>query len=153
MIEQQLDAIAWISADRDRALELNMTTAQPGYDDDEVATRIVKLIKDLDEWIRSMRGSLRGKKPWERALLGLLDDADRCMQILRMTEAMQKPDVVIAEAAIDLAAACRRMDLAIQGSRAESFVRSHVHGAGALATTLSQLLVHHASGASYAGRA
>ena len=119
-----------------------MSAARPDDIDDDVARRIVKLIKDLDVWIRSLRGILRGKKPWERALMGLLEDADRCMQILRMTEAMQKPDPVIAAAAIDLAGACRRMELAIKGSRADSFVRSSVRGAGEVGTALSQLVVH-----------
>ncbi len=128
-----------------------MSAARHHDIDDDLARRIVKLIKDLDVWIRSLRGSLHGKKPWERALIGLLEDADRCMQILRMTEAMQKPDLVIAEAAIDLAGACRRMELAIQGSRADSFVRSGVRGAGTVATALSQLLVD-ASSANPAGQ-
>ena len=107
----------------------------------EIATRIVKLIRDLDEWIRSLRGCIRGKQPWERALIGLLADADRCMQILRMTEALGKPDQMIAEAAIELAGACRRMELAIRGSRADAFVRSSVQGAGRVGTSLAQLMV------------
>ena len=109
--------------------------------DDAVAMRVVKLIQDLDVWIISLRRILSGKQPWERALAGLLGEADRCMQILRMSEAMMKPDSVIAEAAVDLASACRRMELAIRGSRADAFVRHSVRGAGQVGTALCVLIL------------
>ena len=122
-----------------------MTDARTNDVDDQIATRIVKLIGDLDAWIRALRGIVTGKMPWERALIGLLEDADRCIQILRMTAAMQKSDVMITQAAVDLAVACRRMELAVQGSRADSFVRSSVSGAGKVGTALSRLVLSAAS--------
>ena len=118
-----------------------MSDIRPAEIDVVVATRIVKLINDVDAWIRALRKIVNGRTPWERALIPLLGDADRCMQILRMTEAMQKPDRVIAEAAVDLAAACRRMELAIQGSRADAFVRSSVQGVGKVGTALAQMVL------------
>ncbi len=75
-------------------------------------------------------------------LFGTLVGAASSIRTAWLTEAMQKPDPVIAAAAIDLAGACRRMELAIWGSRADSFVRSSVRGAGKVGTALSQLVVH-----------
>ena len=91
---------------------------------DALATRIVKLIEDLDQWLRALRVIVPPSKPWQRALRVLLDDADRRMQILRMTEAMGKTDTEIIEAAVNVEIACRKFNLAIHGSRADSLVKA-----------------------------
>lgn len=56
--------------------------------DGELAKRAGKLINDLDTWIRALREFVPPSKPWQRALLSLVDEADGRMQILLLTITM-----------------------------------------------------------------
>ena len=105
-------------------------------DHDELAVRVVKLTNELDTWIRTLRRCVPPAKPWQRALIAVLDDADREMQILRMTEAMEKSDAAIVDATIQLTATCRKVAVAIQGTRADSVIRI---GAQAISRTSDAL--------------
>ena len=106
-----------------------------------MAVRMVKLIRDLDSAIRSLRRLIPAAKPWQRALLAELDEADRHMQVLRMMEAMEKSDVLIAEATAQLGRACRRVALAVHGSRADAFVRSGAVSIAKAAEVLAKLVL------------
>ena len=108
---------------------------------DAKAVRMVKLIRDLDSAIRGLRRLVPASKPWQRALLAKLDDADRQMQVLRMMEAMEKSDVLIAEATVQLGSSCRRVALAVQGSRADAFVRSGAVSIAKAAAALTKLVL------------
>lgn len=118
-----------------------MAVEHMGNDVAERAIRIVKLTRDLDSAIRMLRSQLPAARPWQRALIALLDEADRRMQIVRMTELTEKPDDVIANAVADLAMACRRVGLAVQGSRAEAQVRASAQSIGKSGDTLRKLVV------------
>ncbi len=58
------------------------------------------------------------------------------MQVLRMTELMEKPDVEIVEAATQLAVTCRLISLAVQGSRADALTRSGALAVGKVGVAL-----------------
>ena len=115
--------------------------AGTGDDFDAKAVRMVKLINDLDGAIRAVRRLVPPAKPWQRALLAKVADADRRMQVLRMMEAMDKSDGMIAEATVDLASACRAVALAVQGSRADAIVRSGATSIAKLAEALTRLVL------------
>lgn len=108
--------------------------------DGDAAVRIGKLVTDLDSWIRALRACMRQDKPWQRNLSALVDDADAQMQVLMMTAAMDKADKIISGAAIDLARACSRVDLAIQGSRADAVVRTSTHAIATASNELRRLI-------------
>ncbi len=107
---------------------------------DTAAILIVKLIMDLDELILGLRSGIPRTKPWQRQLHALLGQADQQMQVLRMTEVMEKPDVEIVEATIQLASTCRRISLAIQGSRADSLARTGAQAVGQIGNALSRAM-------------
>jgi hypothetical protein len=109
--------------------------------DDELAERIVRLIKDIDAWIRALRKLVRPSNPAQRQLAALLADADRRMQILLMSEVMEKSDQVIVRAAAELAQTCRGLTRAIQGTRADVMTRVSVKGIAAAADQLLQLML------------
>lgn len=108
--------------------------------DDATALQIVKLINDLDRLIQSLQAMVPPAKPWQRQLKSLLGQADRCMQILRMTEAMEKPDQMIGHAAVDLKSTCRKLRLAIQGSRADAVVRQSTAAVAQMGDSLAKLI-------------
>jgi len=107
---------------------------------DTVAQQIVKLIEDLDVLIVGMKSEVPATKAWQRQFRGLLSQADREIQVLRMTEALQKPDREILEAAAALGSTCRRIGLAVQGSRADGVVRSAAKTMGQMGETLQKLM-------------
>lgn len=93
-------------------------------DFDAKAVTMVRLMRTLDGAVLSLRKIVRPTKPWQRTLLRALDETDRAMQVLRMMEAMNKSDQVLAEATMVVAQACRQVALAVNGSRADGLVRS-----------------------------
>ena len=115
-------------------------------DIDRAAVRIVKLTIDLDELIRGLRSGIAQSKPWQRQLHALLAEADQQMQVLRMTELMEKPDVELEDAAVRLAATCRRISLSIQGSRADVFARTGAQAVGKIGSALSRAVVTESRG-------
>ena len=112
---------------------------------DDVAVRIVQLTHALDRWIRALRPCIPPAKAWQRSLIALLDDADRLMQILRMTEAMAKSDEAIVEATNELVATCRKISLAIQGTRADALVKASVEAIAETGMELRKLVLNAAS--------
>lgn len=80
---------------------------------------VAKTIHDLDDLVRLILTGLTRTKPWQRQLASRLGDVDRLVQVLRLTIAMEKPDVQIVAAAEDVAGACRRAAASLAGSRAD----------------------------------
>ena len=91
---------------------------------DATAVATVRLTNKLDGAILALRKLVRPAKPWQRTLISALDEADRQMQVLRMLEAMDKSDQLIAQATIEIAKTCRQVSMAVVGSRADGLVRS-----------------------------
>jgi hypothetical protein len=89
-----------ISTDRDA----QSTCAEPA---DSKFASACKAIKDLDLLVRALLTSLPAAKPWQRQLRAHLGEADRLMQVLRLTIAMDRGAQEIARAAEDLLAALR----------------------------------------------
>ncbi len=80
---------------------------------------LAKTINDLDDLVRLILKGLTRTKPWQRQLAARLEDVDRLLQVLRLTIALDKPDVEIVAAAGDVAVACRRTAASLAGSRAD----------------------------------
>jgi hypothetical protein len=80
---------------------------------------VAKTINDLDDLVRLILKGLIRTKPWQRQLGARLEDVDRLLQVLRLTIALDKPDVEIVAAAEDVAGACRRTAASLAGSRAD----------------------------------
>lgn len=93
-------------------------------DFDAKAVTMIRLMRRLDGAVLALRKIVRPIKPWQRTLLRVLDETDRAMQVLRMMEAMDKSDQMLAEATLVVAKACRQVALAVNGSRADGLVRS-----------------------------
>lgn len=58
----------------------------------------MKAISDLDDLVRAVLKSVPGSKPWQRQLQVHLREADRGLQVLRMTIALRRDAQEIAEA-------------------------------------------------------
>lgn len=80
---------------------------------------LAKTINDLDDLVRLILKGLTRAKPWQRQLAARLEDVDRLLQVLRLTIALDKPDVQIVAAAEDVAGACRRTAASLAGSRTD----------------------------------
>lgn len=80
---------------------------------------VAKTINDLDDLVRLILTGLTRAKPWQRQFAARLSDVDRLVQVLRLTIAMEKPDVQIVAATEDVAGACRRAAASLAGSRAD----------------------------------
>ena len=78
---------------------------------------------DLDWAILELRRTVPPKQPWQRKLLGALADADRQMQVMRITGVIGKSDAEIVVAGQQLGATCRHISHFILGGRADGTVR------------------------------
>lgn len=92
--------------------------------------------------------ALPPSKPWQRRLLQQLAEADRLVQVLRLTVAMDRAQVEVAEAAGQLAAVLRAADRHVAVGRADLGTKAAVR----LATDLAQRIVVAISGARPANR-
>lgn len=96
-----------------------------------------KLVADLDELVQAIFSALPPSKPWQRRLLQQLAEADRLVQVLRLTVAMDRAQVEVAEAAGQLAAVLRAADRYVGVGRADLGTKAAVR----LATDLAQRIV------------
>lgn len=80
---------------------------------------VAKTINDLDDLVRLVLKGLTRTKPWQRQLAARLGDVDRLVQVLRLTIALDKPEVQIVAAAKNVAGACRRTAASLAGTRAD----------------------------------
>ena len=99
---------------------------------------VAKGMGDLDDLVRLLAKGLSRAKPWQLHLAAHLAEADRLMQVLRLTVALDRPNAEIVEAAVDLQLACRRARHSLAGTRAD---RTTV-AAMQLSTDLVASIVH-----------
>lgn len=99
-----------------------------------------KAIKDLDHIVRGLLVSLRGSKPWHRQLSLHLMDADRLLQVLRMTVAMDCPLAEVQRAARDLVIPLNAAQTYAASSRADCVTRRAIQLGIALARRVAALL-------------
>jgi len=101
-----------------------------------------KLAADLAELVQAIFTALPPSKPWQRRLLQQLAEADRLVQVLRLTVAMDRAPAEVAEAAGQLAAVLRAADRYVAVGRADLGTKAAVR----LATDLAQRIVIALSG-------
>jgi hypothetical protein len=87
---------------------------------------IAKAIKDLDLLLRALHTSLPSSKPWQRQLKLHLSDADRLLQVLRMTVSMDRRAVEILQAARDLLVPLRAANVYVGAGRADAGTKQAV---------------------------
>ncbi|MFT7773406.1 hypothetical protein [Roseateles sp.] len=85
-----------------------------------------KAIGDLDSIVRALLTVLPPSKPWQRQLLAYLAEADRKLQILRMTIALGKDRHEIEEAADQLQVTLRAANLYVGGGRVDMGTKTAV---------------------------
>lgn len=78
-----------------------------------------KTINDLDLVLQAVLTSTPRSKPWQRQLLNHLAEAERHVQILRMTISMQRPDDEVRDASRRIEAALRVAHQYVGVSRAD----------------------------------
>lgn len=101
-----------------------------------------KLIADMAELVQAIFAVLPPSKPWQRRLLQQLAEADRLVQVLRLTVAMDRPPAEVVEAAGQLAAVLRAADRYVEVGRADLRTKAAVR----LATDLARRIVVALSG-------
>lgn len=98
---------------------------------------IAKAIKDLDLLLRALLTSLPSSKPWQRQLRLHLLDADRLLQVWRMTVAMVRSGADILQAARDLLVPLRAANVYVGSGRADAGTKQAIQ----LAFNLAQRAV------------
>lgn len=93
-----------------------------------------KALGDLDDLVRLLQRGHVPTKPWQRQLASQLREIDGLLQILRMTAVMERPEAEVLSAAEALWNACRRISLAVAGSRADQTTKAAVHLIAGLAS-------------------
>lgn len=108
--------------------------------DTPLVEETAKAIQDLDHIVRGLLVSLRGSKPWHRQLSLHLMDADRLLQVLRMTVAMDRPVADVQRAARDLVIPLNAAQTYAASSRADGETRRAIQLGIALARRVAALL-------------
>lgn len=96
---------------------------------------IAKAIGDLADLVRLLKKGLSRAKPWQRQLARRLEEADRLLDLLRVTIALKHPDAEILAVADSLCVECSAISLAITGSRADQTTKAAVPLIARLAAT------------------
>lgn len=81
--------------------------------------RTAKLIAELDGILRVLLKDLPQSKPWQRHLLAQLTQADRCMQVLRMTICLLRPYEEVRDATDRLLVTLRAAHVSVSTGRAD----------------------------------
>lgn len=87
---------------------------------------IAKSIQDLDLLVRALLTSLPASKPWQRQLRLHLADADRLLQVWRMTVVMDRSDADILQSARDLLVPLRAANVYVGSGRADAGTKQAV---------------------------
>lgn len=103
------------------------------------APEIAKLIIDLDAVVQSMLKTMPMSKPWQRQLLTHLAEADRRLQVLRMTIAMDRDREEVLEAVARVHGTLRAASIYVLGGRADMLTKTAVHIAFELGRKLSAM--------------
>lgn len=99
---------------------------------------VVKGIGDLDNLVRLLTKGLSGAKPWQLRLALHFAEADRLMQVLRLSVAMERAHAEIVVAATELQLVCRRARHSLDGTRADRTTLAAVQ----LGSDLAASIVH-----------
>ena len=87
---------------------------------------IAKVIGDLDSITQALLTVLPPSKPWQRQLLTHLREADRKLQILRMTVALGRAPKETADAADQLQLTLRAANVYVGGGRVDMGTKTAV---------------------------
>lgn len=102
---------------------------------------MAKSIGDLDDLIKLLsKGLLSRAKPWQQRLAAQLSEADRQLQVLRLTIVLERSDAEILAAAADLRAACQQMSTSASTTRADQVTKASLRLAACLSTSLLQAM-------------
>ncbi len=111
--------------------------------DESTARRLehaAKLLIDLDQLVELVRQSLPLAKPWQRHLVDQLANAQRHLQVLRMTVSMRRHDSEILSAAAAARLACRQACVAAAASRADLTKKASLRLIADMATKVESAL-------------
>jgi len=100
-----------------------------------------KAIADLDSTVSALVKILPPAKAWQRQLRAFLLEADRSMQVLRLTVAMDRSGSERQDAGKSLLFALRAADMLVGRSRADVDIKGAVRMAHALAQQVQRGLV------------
>ena len=117
----------------------SMTPPFASIDTDKLR-ELAKLITDVDELVQAIANALSRNEPWQRQLLAHLVRADTCMQILRMTVAMNRCKTETHDAANRLHAVLIAADASLRGARADASTKAAVQVAAGLSRRLAVAL-------------
>ncbi|PZP29107.1 MAG: hypothetical protein DI603_18010 [Roseateles depolymerans] len=94
------------------------TPATPVSDD------INAKVRDLDELILLLRKSVPAGKTWGRQMQSQLKEADRCVEVLRLTLLLAREPAEVAAASAEVRDIIVAMDVSAAGGRADVTTRS-----------------------------
>lgn len=98
------------------------------------ASNLRKQVNDLDDLVKALIRLTPLSKPWQRSLRSQLLDADRHIQILRMTVLLARSDAEVKAAARDLSNGLTAADASVARGRADETTKAAL----ALASSLSK---------------
>lgn len=81
--------------------------------------RLARALLDLDGLVRALIKATRPALPWQRKILGHLVEADRALQVLRMSVLMGRDMPEVKAAAAQVRKACSEFKTAVAGSRVD----------------------------------
>lgn len=99
-----------------------------------------KAIADLDDLIQAILGSLPASKPWQRQLRLHLSEADRHIQVLRLTLSLRRAKDEVVQARDALVGSVRAANAYVNGGRADMGTRTAILLAHELARKAGQLV-------------
>lgn len=79
----------------------------------------LKAISELDSLVQALRKSLPRAKPWQRQLLGYMSDADRQVQVLRLTISLGRDEAEVVDAVSGLQRLLRAANAFASAGRAD----------------------------------
>lgn len=101
---------------------------------------IAKGINDVDTLIQGLLAKVPPAKPWQRQLLLQLAEADRYVEILRLTVYLERDTQEICEAAEQLRLILQAAQMQIACGRADAHTKAAVQVAARMASLVSKLL-------------
>jgi hypothetical protein len=114
--------------------------SRAGEGDADRLASAAKALSDLDALLRSSLNLISPLRPWQRKLLHDLSEAERHMQILRMTIAMDRPTGEMHDAASRLLVAVRTASAGAECSRGDQATKLLLQTCVALAKRLEGAL-------------
>lgn len=101
---------------------------------------LAKGINDVDIVVQGLRNKVPPAKPWQRQLLAQLAEADRHIEILRLTISLERDAREISEAAAQLKLVLQNAHVQIAKGRADGWTKGAVQVALHAAWLINALL-------------